>query len=137
MIDLQRAIHSHSLWTIPELGLDSGASMKEVFSAFADRSEGTILRRETVPTGALLFLTVPEDPHSGALHLFDRQTGAFSLLEFEGENNGKLSLEDFRASSSSVSTFLSDLSGTFCHILRGTGPGAGRRHGASCLCISQ
>jgi hypothetical protein len=95
MIPNQPIFQAHPLFTTKDLGLPPGSPIHDTIAAFADQCEAVISRRMVLPTGTLLFLTIPEDPHSGALHFFDQQTGLFSLLEFDGERDGQLDSEDF------------------------------------------
>lgn len=53
--------------------------------AFARWAEAKLRRWIDFQNGALLFLTVPDDPESGAVHLFNRATGSFWLVEVDDD----------------------------------------------------
>jgi len=95
MFRSQKAVHSHPLFTVEELGLNRHTAAATTVAAFVGRCEAVASYSLQLPTGILLLLSVPEDPHSGALHFFDQRKGLFSLLEFEGERDGELGAEDF------------------------------------------
>jgi hypothetical protein len=47
---------------------------------FAQKAEARLARWLDFANGALLFLTVPDDPESGLFYLYDRSRSAFYLL---------------------------------------------------------
>ena len=47
---------------------------------FAEKAEGKLARWLDFAKGALLFLTVPNDPESGAFYIYDRTKAAFYSL---------------------------------------------------------
>lgn len=53
--------------------------------AFARWAEARLRRWVDFRSGALLFLTVPDDPESGSFHLFDRASGSFWLVDIAAD----------------------------------------------------
>lgn len=91
----EQSIHAQTVLTIADLGLDSRVSTDKAVFAFLERSEGVASRWVQFPTGVLLFVTVPDDPHSGAIYLYDRRRGLFYLLEIDSEADGQLTIADY------------------------------------------
>jgi hypothetical protein len=90
-----QSIHAQSVLTTADLGVDSRAGTEKAVLAFIERSEGVASRWVQFPSGVLLFVTVPDDPHSGAIYLYDRRKGVFYLFEFDNEADGLLTVEDY------------------------------------------
>lgn len=95
MFHSEQAIEAQAVLTLADLGLDVRVGIDKAVFAFLDRSEAIASRWVQLPTGVLLFVTVPDDPRSGAIYLFDRRKGVFYLLDFDGEPNGQLTGEDY------------------------------------------
>ena len=85
------------LLTLEELGLDRRATVEEASMGLARTAEAEIVRWVQFPAGVLFFTLVSGDPESGALYVFDRKTGVFYWLNFEDQNWGGYSVEDYRA----------------------------------------
>lgn len=95
MFRSEQVIQAQAVLTVADLGLDARVGVDKAVFAFLDRSEAIASRWVQLPTGVLLFVTVPDDPHSGGIYLFDRRKGVFYLLDFDQELNGQLTGEDY------------------------------------------
>lgn len=85
------------LLTIQELGLDRRATIEEAANGLARIAEADIVRWVQFPAGALFFTLVSGDPESGALYVLDRKTGTVYWLNFQDQNWGGYSLDDYEA----------------------------------------
>jgi hypothetical protein len=47
------------------------------------------------PASILLFATIPDDPESGAFHVFDRMTRTWLWIDFEDAQYGGYTIRDF------------------------------------------
>ncbi len=64
--------------------------------AFARWAEARLRRWVDFANGALLFLTVPDQPESGMFYIYDRTAGSFWMADIAGSNNwGGYSEEEF------------------------------------------
>jgi hypothetical protein len=75
------------VFRVEDLGLDRKAAVDEVVSRFETAAEGEVARWIQFPRGLLLFVMAPDDPESGAFHVYDRVNGVFYLLDMT--DNGK------------------------------------------------
>jgi hypothetical protein len=83
------------LMTVNDLGLDMHQGVDKTVFAFLERSEAVASRWVQLPNAVLLFVTVPDDPQSGAIYLFDRRKGVFYWFEIDSEANGLLTGGDY------------------------------------------
>ncbi len=90
-----KPIQVQVLMTVNDLGLDISQDVDKTVFAFLERSEAIASRWVQLPNGVLLFVTVPDDPQSGAIYLFDRRKGVFYWFEIDGETNGLLTGADY------------------------------------------
>src|SRR5215469_1822208 len=72
-----------------DLGLERLDEDKAIIG-FAEKTEGKLTRWLDFATGALLFVTVPDDPESGAFYIYDRTKAVFYWLALpvEGRSGG-------------------------------------------------
>jgi hypothetical protein len=61
------------LFTAEDIGLRKGASVEHVMKVFVTIGEAMASRWIEMPRGVLLLQTVPRDPASGAIYLYDRE----------------------------------------------------------------
>ena len=59
----------------------------KIIVSFATKAEARLSRWLDFAKGALLFLTVPDDPESGCFYLYDRSRSAFYLLALPVEGH--------------------------------------------------
>lgn len=90
-----KPIQVQVLMTVNDLGLDIHQGVDKTVFAFLERSEAIASRWVQLPLAVLLFVTVPDDPQSGAIYLFDRRKGVFYWFEIDGEANGLLTGGDY------------------------------------------
>ena len=81
--------------TLDDLGLGRRSDLDQASRMLAERSEAQIVRWVQFPAGALFFMLVPGDPESGAVYVFDRKTGIFYWIEFNGQKWGGHSLPEY------------------------------------------
>jgi hypothetical protein len=84
------------LLTLEELGLERRVTVEEASVALSRAAEAEIVRWVQFPGGVLFFTLVSGDPESGALYVFDRKTGVFYWLNFQDQNWGGYSVEEYR-----------------------------------------
>ena len=94
-VQVPAALTASPLLTLQDLGLDRNVGLDQASRGLAERSEAQIVRWVQFPAGALFFTLVPEDPESGAVYVFDRQTGVFYLLDFNDQKWGGYSLAEY------------------------------------------
>jgi hypothetical protein len=95
MFRSEKAIQASIVMSVRDLGLDTQTGIDKVILTFLDRAEAIATRWVQMPTGVLLFVMVPGDPHSGAIYLFDRRKAIFYLLDFSGEPTGQQTTDDY------------------------------------------
>jgi hypothetical protein len=91
------------LLTLEKLRLERRVTLEEASRALAQAAEAEIVRCVQFPAGVLFFTLVSADPESGALYVFDRKTGVFYCVTFEGEKWGGYSLRTTARLSGSTS----------------------------------
>lgn len=84
------------LLTLEELGLERRVTVEEASVALSRAAEAEIVRWVQFPAGVLFFTLVSGDPESGALYVLDRKTGVFYWLNFQDQNWGGYSVEEYR-----------------------------------------
>src|SRR5580658_206773 len=94
-VQVPPALTASPLLTLKDLGLDRNVGLDEASRGLAERSEAQIVRWVQFPAGALFFTLVPEDAESGAVYVFDRQTGVFYLIDFHDQKWGGYSLAEY------------------------------------------
>src|SRR5439155_2215658 len=71
------------LFTTEDIGLRPEASVEHVIKVFLNRGEALAARWIEMPRGILLLQTVPGDPASGAIYLYDRDGQVFYFVAFK------------------------------------------------------
>ena len=94
-LQVSPALTASPLLTLQDLGLDRNVCLDQASRGLAERSEAQIVRWVQFPVCALFFTLVPEDAESGAVYVFDRQTGVFYLLDFDDQKWGGYSLAEY------------------------------------------
>ena len=83
----------HHLFQAEEIGASREPNLDRLVKVFLQISEGTAARWIQMPKGLLLLVTVPDNPASGAIYLYDRVAKDFSLVCFEGADDTLTSQE--------------------------------------------
>lgn len=82
--------------TEPILTVKSGCSVEEAVRDLITATDGAqAVRWLEFPAAVLLFLTVTDDPQSGAVYVLDRKTHTWLWLDFEDDQYGGYALSDF------------------------------------------
>jgi hypothetical protein len=84
----------HHLFHAEEIGVSKEPNLDRLVKVFTQISEGIAARWFQMPKGILLLVTVPDNPASGAIYLYDRVEQHFSLVCFEGADD-TLTVEEF------------------------------------------
>ena len=80
----------------PILNLKPASSFEEAIQTLIRATDGAQpVRWLEFPAAALLFLTIPGDPESGAFYLLDRKTGTWLWIDFEDQQYGGYDVRDF------------------------------------------
>ena len=88
-------INAHRLFSVRELGLGNPEPhVDRVIQAFLEIGEAVAARWIQMPRGILLMPVVPENPASGAIYVYDRQSQEFYLLSFDGPDDS-LTTQEF------------------------------------------
>jgi hypothetical protein len=66
------AVSFEPLFTAEDIGLRKEANVEHVMKVFITLGEGQAARWIEMPKGVLLLQTVPSEPASGAIYLYDR-----------------------------------------------------------------
>lgn len=70
------------LFTTEEIGLRKEANIEHVVKTFLNIGEAIAARWIEMPRGILLLQTVPDEPASGAIYLYDRERQVFYFVSF-------------------------------------------------------
>lgn len=89
------AIRFDPLFTTADIGLRRDASVEHVVKAFLNVGEGLASRWIEMPRGILLLQTVPDEPASGAIYLYDRERRLFYFVSFLGGQDDALTASEF------------------------------------------
>lgn len=88
------AIRFDPLFTTADIGLRQDAGVEHVVKAFLNVGEGLASRWIEMPRGILLLQTVPDEPASGAIYLYDREGHIFYFVSFlEGRDDALTATE--------------------------------------------
>ncbi len=86
---------AHLLFTLKDLRVGhSEPYVDRVIHEFLKIGEAVAGRWIQMPKGVLFLQKAPENPASGAIYVYDRQTQELYMLSFEGEDD-HLTVEDF------------------------------------------
>lgn len=84
----------HHLFDAEEIGVSKEPNLDRLVKVFMQISEGVLARWIEMPKGMLMLVTVPDEPGSGAIYLYDRLGQQFCLVSFEGADD-TLTGQDF------------------------------------------
>ena len=89
------AIRFDPLFTTADIGLRQDASVEHVVKAFLNVGEAQASRWIEMPRGILLLQSVPDDPASGAIYLYDREGHLFYFVSFLDGRDDALTVSEF------------------------------------------
>jgi hypothetical protein len=89
------AIRFDPLFTTADIGLRQEASVEHVVKAFLTVGEGLASRWIEMPRGILLLQSVPDEPASGAIYLYDRDHHIFYFVSFLDGQDDALTVTEF------------------------------------------
>ena len=89
------AIRFDPLFTTADIGLRQDAGVEHVVKAFLNVGEGLASRWIEMPRGILLLQTVPDEPASGAIYLYDRERHLFYFVSFLDGQDDRLTVPEF------------------------------------------
>lgn len=89
------AIRFDPLFTTADIGLRQDAGVEHVVKAFLNVGEGLASRWIEMPRGILLLQTVPDEPASGAIYLYDRERHIFYFVSFLAGADDTLTVTEF------------------------------------------
>jgi len=89
------AVSFEPLFTAEEIGLRKEANVEHVMKVFITLGEGLASRWIEMPKGVLLLQTVPGDPASGAIYLYDRELQVFYFVVFDEGRDDSLTTAEF------------------------------------------
>ena len=89
------AIRFDPLFTTADIGLRQDASVEHVVKAFLNVGEALASRWIEMPRGILLLQSVPGEPASGAIYLYDREGRIFYFVSFLDGGDDALTVTEF------------------------------------------
>ena len=89
------AIRFDPLFTTADIGLRRDASVEHVVKAFLNVGEALASRWIEMPRGILLLESVPDEPASGAIYLYDREGRIFYFVSFVDGRDDRLTVSEF------------------------------------------
>jgi len=89
------AVSFQPLFTASDIGLRKDASVEHVMKVFVTLGEGMASRWIEMPKGILVLQTVPDDPASGAIYLYDRELQVFYFVLFDEGRDDSLTVAEF------------------------------------------
>ena len=89
------AVSFEPLFTAEDIGLRKEANVEHVMKVFITLGEGLASRWIEMPKGVLLLQTVPDDPASGAIYLYDRELQVFYFVVFDEGRDDSLTAAEF------------------------------------------
>lgn len=78
-----------------DIGLRQDASVEHIMKAFLNIGEALASRWIEMPRGILLLQSVPDNPASGAIYLYDRERHIFYFVSFEEGRDDTLTATEF------------------------------------------
>jgi hypothetical protein len=85
----------HPLFTADDIGVRKDASVEQAIKVFLEIGEAIASRWIQMPRGVLLLQSVPGNPQSGAVYLYDRERQIFYLLVFREGRDDTLTATEF------------------------------------------
>jgi hypothetical protein len=89
------AVSFEPLFTAEDIGLRKEANVEHVMKVFITLGEGQASRWIEMPKGVLLLQTVPDEPASGAIYLYDRELQVFYFVVFDLGRDDSLTAAEF------------------------------------------
>jgi len=89
------AVSFEPLFTAEEIGLRKEANVEHVMKVFITLGGGVASRWIEMPKGVLLLQTVPDNPASGAIYLYDRELQVFYFVVFDEGRDDSLTAAGF------------------------------------------
>jgi len=89
------AVSFAPLFTAADIGLRKEANIEHVMKVFITLGEGLASRWIEMPKGVLLLQTVPDDPATGAIYLYDRELQVFYFVVFDEGRDDSLTAAEF------------------------------------------
>ena len=89
------AVSFEPLFTAEDIGLHKEANVEHVMKVFITLGEGVASRWIEMPKGVLLLQSVPDDPASGAVYLYDRELQVFYFVVFDEGRDDNLTAAEF------------------------------------------
>ncbi|HZW81185.1 MAG TPA: hypothetical protein VFF50_12000 [Candidatus Deferrimicrobiaceae bacterium] len=83
------------LFTTDDIGVRKDASIEHVIKVFLTVGEAMPARWIEMPRGILLLQTVPDEPASGAIYLYDRERQVFFFVDFAEGRDDTLTAAEF------------------------------------------
>jgi hypothetical protein len=85
----------HPLFTTAEIGVRNDANVEHVINIFLHVGEAMAERWIEMPKGILLLQTVPDQPGSGAIYLYDRARQIFFFVDFADGRDDSFTATEF------------------------------------------
>lgn len=85
----------HPLFTTDDVGLRKEASVEHVVKVFLNIGEAVASRWIEMPRGILLLQSIPDQPASGAVYLYDRERRLFFFVDFAEGRDDALTAAEF------------------------------------------
>ncbi len=95
MAQSRGAIGFDPLFSMADIGLRNDASVEHIVKAFLNIGEALASRWIEMPRGILLLQSVPDDPASGAIYLYDREQHIFYFVSFLDGEDDRLTAAEF------------------------------------------
>lgn len=95
MYQSRGAVSFTPLFTTDDIGLRKNACVEHVVKVFLAVGEAIAERWIEMPRGILLLQTVPDQPASGAIYLYDRERNVFFFVDFVSGRNDTLTATEF------------------------------------------
>jgi hypothetical protein len=89
------AVSFTPLFTTDDIGLRKDASVEHVVKVFLNVGEAMAARWIEMPKGILLLQTVPDQPASGAIYLYDRERNIFFFVDFVDGRDDTMTAAEF------------------------------------------
>jgi hypothetical protein len=89
------AVNFTPLFTSDDIGVRRDASVEHVVKVFLTVGEAMPARWIEMPRGILLLQTVPDEPASGAIYLYDRERHVFYYVDFAEGRDDTLTAAEF------------------------------------------
>jgi hypothetical protein len=84
-----------ALFTTEDIGLRMDASVEHIVKVFLTVGEAMAARWIEMPKGILLLQTVPDEPASGAIYLYDRERHIFFFVDSLDGRDDSLTTAEF------------------------------------------